>query len=412
MPAPTPTSATNGAGALPGERPTTLVFWHAWPSPEQHVLARLVDRYNQSRPDTHVVLQAMPVASLTDELRVAALVGSGPHLVLLQSHTLGPLVQEGLLLALDESMVSPDERADLLPTALSSAHVLDDEGALHLYGLPITFDTLALYYHGAHLSEPPATTALMLDHANRIADTSSEPRTWGMAYTLALDNTIAYLPAFGGYVFDEEGTIVLGDAGRAGTERWLQWLLELRQDEQVLAVSDSIAVDSALKAQQAFMTIDWSHALADYRALWADNLVVAMLPYLNESERPPRPYVQSDTLSINARVIDDRERQAALDFARYLLSPEAQQALLEVGKQPALLGLQITGDTPHAEAARIFRAQALQGQAMPDSRPVNEMVRTELYRMQLSVLRGLTTPAEAVTDADTVLRQRLGELGE
>jgi maltose-binding protein MalE len=393
---------------VPVEQRTTLVFWHAWPSPEQHTLARLVDTYNQEHPETQVLLQAMPIASLTDELRAASLVGSGPHLVLLQNHTIGALAQDDLLLPLDSELFAAEEREALMPTALAGAQAPDVDGTTRLYGLPLVFDTLALYYHRGSLEEPPATTDELLSSAHSLTDISQQPPVWGLAYTLSLDKTVGYLPAFGGRVFDAQGNVVLGNEGRAGTERWLQWLLTLRQDDNLLATSDSIAVDSALKAQEALMTIDWAHALADYRALWGDDLGIARLPRPGNAESLPRPYVQSDVLSINARVLA-HEQRAALDFARYLLGAEAQQALFEAGRQPSLLALPIQGETPELRAAQVFRQQALQGQPMPNNPLMNGVVRAELIRMQQAVLQGVATPADAVTAADTVLRERLGE---
>jgi maltose-binding protein MalE len=405
-----PRSTSTSLNPLPVsvEQRTTLVFWHAWPSPEQHTLATLVDTYNQEHPETQVLLQAMPVASLTDELQAAALVGSGPHLVLLKNHTIGALAQDGLLLPLDSELVASEEREALLPTALAGAQAPDASGTTRLYGLPIVFDTLALYYHRGSLDEPPITTDDLVNSAHALTDASQQPPVWGLAYTLSLDRTIGYLPAFGGRVFDAQGNVVLGSEGRAGTERWLQWLLELRQDDHLLATSDSIAVDSALKAQEALMTIDWAHALADYRALWGDDLGIAILPRPDDAESLPRPYVQSDVLSINARVLA-HEQRAALDFARYLLSTESQQALLDAGKQPSLLALSIQGEIPEMRAARVFREQAMQGQSMPNSPLVNGVVREELIRMQQVVLQGVATPADAVTATDTVLRERFGE---
>jgi maltose-binding protein MalE len=396
------------SGALEqAERQTTLIFWHAWPSPEQYILATLVDQYNQTHPDTQIIAQAMPLATLTNELRVAAVVGSGPHLVLLQSHTLGALAEEGLLLPLDTSLLAEEAYQDVLPTALESARARDASGSRHLYGLPLTFDTLALYYHQGQLDAPPATSDAMLDSAHRLFDHSQQPPVWGLAYTLSLDKTIGYLSAFGGQIFDEEGNVVLGTTGRSGTERWLRWLLELQQDDKILAVNDSIAVDSALKFQGALMTIDWSHALAGYRDLWGDAVGVAELPLLSSTGQPPRPYVQSDVLSINARVVEHHEQQSALDFARYLLSEEAQMALLDIGKQPVRLNLAPDDESP-AAAAHVFRRQAEHGQAMPGNQTANQVVRAELERMQRAVLRGVATPSDAVTYTDTVLRERFG----
>jgi maltose-binding protein MalE len=327
--------------------------------------------------------------------------------MILKNHTLGGLAQDGLLLPLDEQ-ISPGERNRLLPTALDGAHVQTDGGSRSLYGLPLTFDTLVLYYNQANLTVPPDNTATLLRTARGLTDATTQPPVWGLAYTLSLDKTIGYLYAFGGRIFDEEGNLVLGSSGRAGVEQWLEWLLELRQDQQILAVNDGIVVDSALKSQEALMTIDWTHALPEYQTLWGDQLGVATLPVLSGPNRAPQPYVQSEVISINARVGDTDEQQAALDFVRYLLTADAQTALLAAGKQPAVRDLNLREAVFEWELARTMRAQARQGQAMPNSPLMNDIVLEELERMQLRVLRNLATPAEAVTAAEIALRQRLG----
>lgn len=392
---------------------TTLIIWHAWPSPNQHTLARLIDHYNQTHTHTHIVPQAFSLAALPRELRAAALAGSGPHLVLLQSQTIGSLAHDGILLPID-TLLTPDDYAHLLPTALDGARVQHPDGTTPLYGLPLTFDTLALYYDKSAVETPPTDINTLLDLAHRLTSNLNQPDTaspiWGLAYTLSLDKTIGYLPAFGGAIFDAEGNLVLGSSGRDGTEQWLEWLTTLRHDPNILAVSDSITVDSALKARKALMTIDWSHALPNYQALWGNNLGVAALPNTQPagaSPVPPTPYIQSTLISINARVETNHEQQAALDFMRYLASSPSQQVLLDANLQPALLTLDLSGNTPPMQAARVFRAQAQYGQAIATSPLFNDVIRDELERMHTTVLRGLANPADAVTHADAALRERL-----
>lgn len=388
-----------------GNQPIRLMLWHAWPSSDQPVLSRLIDRYNQTHPHIQVVLHAVPISSLTRELRTATLAGNGPHLIMLQNHTIGSLAQDGILLPLD-NLIEPDERLGLLPATIRGAEVQMPDGTLRLYGLPITFDTLALYYHKAYLQTPPADIETMLSTAHRVTD-STDQTHWGLAYTLSFDKTIGYLSAFGGYVFDTQGNLVLGEEGRAGTEQWLDWLLHLREDRKILAANDSIMVDSSLKSQKAVMTIDWSHMLPVYQSLWGDNLGVATLPEVGSTGRAPQPYVQSTVISINARVVGRQEQQAAQDVVRYFVSADAQHVLLEAGEQPSLLSLSLEGTTAQLQAARIFRTQAQHGQPMPNNPVINGVVRNELERMQRTVLRGLATPTDAVTHADSALREHL-----
>jgi maltose-binding protein MalE len=84
--------------------------------------------------------------------------------------------------------------------------------------------------------------------------------------------------------------------------------------------------------------------------------------------------------------------------------------LLDAGKQPALLDVAFRSNMPEQDAARVFLAQARQGQPMPNQQAMNRIVHDELTRMQQAVLRGLATPADAVTLADAELQRRLDAL--
>lgn len=389
----------------PLQAPLTLYLWHAWPAPEQRTLATLVDQFNQANPSLRIIIQSRPVATLLSDLQAAVGEGRGPHLVLLQSHVLGILVDQGVLLKLN-AFISPSELEHLLPVTVGTAQV--NLGASSgLYALPISFDTLALFYNRANWLRPPTDTETWRDGARTLTDAQSTPPTWGLAYHLSLDKTIGYLYAFGGQIFNEQGELVLGTSGRAGTLRWLEWLVSLKQDPRLLASLDPMAVDNALLTQQALMTIDWAHALPTYRQLWGENLGVAVLPRIAVDETAPQPYVQSDLIALSVLVSDPDEQQAALAFARFMISDAAQRALLGAGRQPARADLELTNDNPEHAIALILRQQAQSGQPMPNSELASSLVWAVLDDMRFNVLRGLVEPQQAIDTAELTLRTRL-----
>ena len=387
------------------QAPPTLYLWHAWPHPEQRTLTILVDQFNQANPTMRIVVQSRPVATLLSDLQTAVNEGRGPHLVLLQSHVLGALVDQGLLLKLN-AFISPSELEHLLPVTVGTAQVSVGPSA-GLYALPISFDTLALFYNRANWLRPPTDTETWLDGARTLTDAQSTPPTWGLAYHLSLDKTIGYLYAFGGQIFNEQGELVLGTSGRAGTLRWLEWLVSLKQDPRLLASLDPMAVDNALLTQQALMTIDWAHALPTYRQLWGENLGVAVLPRMAVDETAPQPYVQSDLIALSVLVSDPEEQQAALAFTRFMISTSAQRALLVAGRQPALADLELTSDNPDDAIALVLRQQAQSGQPMPNSGLASSLVWAVLDDMRFNVLRGLAEPEQAIDNAELALRTRL-----
>lgn len=407
---PIPSSAPAPPTAAPVAR-TVLVLWHAWPQPESRALAMIVESFNRATPEVQVVLQARPMASLRGDLAEAVADGGGPHMAIVPSGSLGALVAEGSLLPVD-GLVAVEERARLLPAAIGAAQVRAADEAV-LYGVPVTFDTLALFYNKAYFpGDPPADTDELLSVARGGTDTASEPPFWGLAYNLSLERTIGYLYAFGGSVFDADGQLVLGLDGRAGAEAWLSWLVELREDERILANLNGVVVDGALATQQAAMTIDWAHAVGTYSGIWGDNLGVAPLPRLGSQNSAPQPYVQSDVLVLNARLGPSAEQSAAAAFARYLVGESAQRALLRAGRQPVLLSLDLAEEQealpPALRAAAVaFRAQAENGLPMPNSQQSEQIVWPILADMHSSALRRLLTPAQAVEGADAALRARL-----
>jgi ABC-type glycerol-3-phosphate transport system substrate-binding protein len=392
--------------ANPAE-PTVLVFWHAWPYPEQQALNDLVEQYNRTNPTIRIVAQARPVATLNSDLRQAVDEGGGPHMVLLKSHTLGMLAAEGALLPLDD-LIDASMLNGLLPQAVEAGRLRDREDGT-LLGVPLTFDTVALYFNRNNVLRPPSDTAGLLAAARSLSDDRADPPVYGLAFTLNLDRSIGYLYAFGGKVFNADGELSLGFEGRAGTEAWLTWLRELYRDDLLLAGLDGIVVDQALMNGEALMAIDWASALGNYREIWSDSLGVAPLPRLSEENRPPQPYVQTDVIALNARISSADERASA-DFLRYMLSSEAQRILLQAGRQPTLLSLELderTGLDPLLiEAAQAFRATAQYGRPIPNGVD-REYIHTTLETMEINVLRGLLEPDQAVLNADTILREYL-----
>jgi len=397
-PAPTTTTAPPSGGV-------TLLLWHGWFGARLQALSRLVDRFNAQHADGRVFLQAMSLSSFGRDFQAAVAAGGGPHIVLIPNSWIGSLADADVLRPLDDAF-SPAEQRALLPVTLGGAQARDRNGVQHLYGLPISFDTLALYYNTANILATPGDTTALINSARGLSDSGATPPVWGLALNLSLDNTIGYLYAFGGRVFDDQGKLVLAGSGRAGAEQWLNWLLKLNTDQQLLTrVDSSIQVDRELKNNHVLMTFDWSHQVGVYRSLWGEHMGVAPLPRLSETNRPPRPYVVSDVLAINGRA-GTAERRAAVEFLRFMTSEEAQRELLAGGLQPARADLSLAGADPALAAARAFRTQAEQGLPMPND-PTRDIVWQELKLMQQHVLLGLASPPDAVSETDRRLRERL-----
>lgn len=382
------------------------MLWHGWSATARQALSRLVDRFNQQHPNGRILLQSIPLSSFDTDLRAALAAGGGPHIVLVPNAWIGSFAQQGALLPLD-GLITAGDRQALLPSALGGAQVRGADGKQSIYGLPISIDTLALFYDKRNVLRPPADTDTLISNAHGLGDPTI-PR-WGLAFNLTLDNTIGYLYAAGGRVFDEQGALVLGSTGRAGTERWLAWLKQLHDDNQLLARLDgSIEVDRELKGGRVLMSVDWAHQLGLYRSLWGDNTGIAVLPRMAATNEAPQPYVRSDVLAINSRVAP-AERAAALEFLAFMVSSDVQAELLKNNLQPARDAFSLNDlglDAVQLRAAEVFRVQAHRALPMPNS-PTRDLVRRELAQLQRQVLRGEASPADAVAETATHLQDLL-----
>jgi ABC-type glycerol-3-phosphate transport system substrate-binding protein len=403
---------SSSTGTLPaaGAARSPLMVRHAWSGAEALALQTLTDEYNLTA-DVPILLIARPAVTLPAELAAGSRDGTTAAAALVQSHLLGRLVEQNLLQPVDD-LIAAETRVAVIPAALSAARV-DRTGERRLYGLPLTFDTLVLYYTAASIRQVPADTAALLAAGRDLSAPQGAPPVWGLGYTLNLERTLPYLSAFGGSLFAADGRVNLGDEGRAGAEAWLNWLNELYRDQQLLATLDGVLVDRALAGRQVLMTIDWAHALSDYETIWGDRLGIAALPRLSETGRSAEPLVQSDVLVLGAGVSDAAVRAGFAAYAAYLLSDDVQTALLLAGRQPVLTTVDLSerSDLPPGRlaAARAFRSSAQQGTAMPNSRTADDHLRAILTDMQSSVLRGLLSAEQAVTNADAALRSRFGQ---
>ena len=390
------------ATPAPVSAPQTIVLWHGWSGSERQALSSIVETYNRSHSSGRVLAQSIPLANMVDELRAQVLAGGGPHLALVPNTWVGDLAQANVITPLDTLLTADDQRP-LLPAALAGARAAGADGVARLYGAPISYDTLALFYNRANMSAAPADTDQLLQLGRGLSDTGATPPIYGLAINLSLENTLGYLYAFGGRIFDAQGQPVLGSTGRDGAERWLAWLARLNADQDLLARQGTgVQVDRELKNGHVLMSVGWSHQLAEYRRLWGDQLGVAPLPPLSATRATPEPYVQGQVLVIS-RLASPAEQQAAAAFIRAALELPAQRALLSADLQPVRTDLALTDQTPQARAALALRTGAVRGQPMPND-PRRAVVRRELQRMIQRVLTGQAEPAQAVTDADAALR--------
>ena len=385
--APVPTTTM----AAPAPAPLVLTIWHSWSGRSAQTLDLLARRYEQSRPDVRIVLESHAASSFVHDYSTSVADGSAPQMVLVLSRYVNDLAARGQILPLEERF-SEDMLKNILPAALDTVRV---GGQLH--AIPVTYDSLVLFYDRRTIPTAPRSVEQLLATSNTGTEADAATPHPALAYYLSAATALPYLQAFDGAIFDQGGRTILDGDTYDGTVRWLEWLQSMRSDARAMATDDFGAVDGMIQANRVGAVIDWSHRLGAYQQLWGQDAVgIAALPRIDDTEAVPS-IVLSDAFGINP-ITTTQQRAAASDFLRFMLSPEAQVLLWSRGEEiPVNQGANVDG------AAQDLLAIGADTFAFP-----NAMGSTRAWPLLDAMIRGVlsgsATPAEAIEATTKGLR--------
>lgn len=293
---------------------TTLTVWHSWAADEEQLIRSLLADYQGQHSGIRIRLQRVPAERILTDYEEAVLAGEGPDLLVGRSHWIGRLADSNVIVPLD-GILEASFWASLYPFAVEGVHYQGKP-----YAVPYGSETVALYYNRDFIGEPPTTTVALLDIA---ANWPAEEQA-GLAFPLSFYNTVGYLYAFGGRLFDQEGHAALDSPE---TRAWLSWLQEVRESPGVIAADSYGQADALFKSSSVAMLVNGSWALADYaRALGPDRLGVAQLPMQDQTQAWPTPLVGYRVLMVNPVRLNIYP-EAVLDLLRFLGGPLPQSQL-------------------------------------------------------------------------------------
>ncbi len=359
--------------------PRPVVLWHSYRGAEERALHQVVERFHASRPDLRVELLGLPNEVMASKLTVAIPNGNGPDLFVFAHERIGGWVDAGLLAPVE---LDPEERAAFLPETLPP---LEYRG--RVWGLPLAFKSLALFYDKGLVPEPPRTTDDLLELAERF---SADGR-----FALAYEASLFYFHApwffgFGGRLFD-------GDRPRLDSPESLASLAFLERLRARRAIPDEVsgALVARLFAEgRAAMAISGPWFLGEIPAGKAFG--VAPLPVVSETGLPAAPFLTAEAVIVSAaaRSVDD-----ARAVAGFLAGGEGAALRARVGRQAvahrATWDDSAIGGDPILAA---FRAQLPRSVPM-DNRPAMRVVWEPGDLAVRKVLRGEGTPEQAAKAA-------------
>jgi arabinogalactan oligomer/maltooligosaccharide transport system substrate-binding protein len=394
----TPDSSDAAAASLapsPAATPTPepvvgrLVLWHSWAGADGEALGEILARARQQYPDLVIDTLFVAYDDLAQSYAEAVAAGGGPDLLLAPNWWLGDLVRAGAVAPVEDAL--SDEFLQLYWPATLDNMRWDGQ----LYGLPTNFELVSLYYNRALINPDmlPATTDEMLALARQ------EPTQGSGLYT-SLYHLYWGIPAYGGRLLDETGTVVL-DQNNA-TADFLTWLAAMDQTPgNFVALDYGMLIDRFKKGEYAFF-VDGPWSLDELRGALGDDLGVTLLPA--GPAGPAQPWLSADGVFFNPNLSAEQQR-VALALARHLTGAESGTTLGRVAHRlPAHRNASIVDDS----LLLAFTQQAETAQSMPT---VPEMDEVWGYGgdMLLKVLNGVADPAETVVETAALINEANGK---
>lgn len=376
----------------------SLVLWHGWTGAEADTLNNeVLPAWQAAYPNVSIETLAVPFDQLKNKYQTEAASGGGPDLLIGPADWVGELVQADLIQTYD-GLVDQAVLDTYLPSTLDALRI---DGAL--YGMPESFEAVAMFYNKSLVPEAPATTVDLQAVAAQV--TADNADVYGLAMTSDFYHPVGYMLGFGSQLFDENNMSALNSPE---TVNFLTWFKTLSESPGVYQQADDGAIASLFKEGKAAITFNGPWYIGDFAAaIGAENLGVAPMPLISENgDAPAAPFMGIKHLMINSNASPEQASLAAT-FATWFSGPEAAAMLAAgAGHLPANTGVDVS-DNPIAAG---FIAQAETATPQPTI-PEMGQVWEPAGNMITVVLSGDATPEEAAATAQDQINSAIEQMG-
>jgi arabinogalactan oligomer/maltooligosaccharide transport system substrate-binding protein len=315
-----------------------IILWHAWSGGEAEGLKEVIQRFQADYPQVVLEADYVPASQLPGAFADALSSGRGPTLVI-AAQDWGPSWFDAGRIANLVDLVPPGVLNSLNPTALDA---VEYRGAL--IGLPETIKGILLFRNKRIVGTAPAS----FDELVRAAKSATKGGIVGADLETGLLYSGANLTsACGGHLSDSQGRPAFNsDAGLC----FLQMLARFKAAGPVELNSGHDV--TAFEAGKAGIILDGSwDATALAEAVGISNLAVDPWPSYGSAKMSG--YLQTENLYLAAQ-ISGGDRQAALAFMQFFLSPQSQEVLANpagADHVPSVSGLDIADPLMQQEIA-------------------------------------------------------------
>jgi multiple sugar transport system substrate-binding protein len=389
--------ATEAPDEEPAEapEPVTLQYWHTHSDPETAQLDQVIAAFEAANPGITVEPSRYAYSDFKTALLTAISSSVVPDVARLDIAWVSEFADQGALAQLDGIMPGFEEIIeDTFPGPLSTNYWNG-----HYYGLPLDTNTQVLLWNksifeAAGISAPPATMEEFAEIACTVNRSPSETR-----YGYAQGGTYFWAPApifyaMGGKVTDEAITTATGYINSPESVAAFTMLKDL-YDQSCMSpnlLGGGIATDAGHAEGTYAMIIDGPWMVDIYKTNYPDFEV-------NFAPIPTGPDGTTSSVVGGEDVVmfdGSPNKEAAMKWAAYLLSPEAQKMMAEVGQMPTLVSL--VGDPDMPSYFAVFQEQLRTAQARVPHPKWSEMDNA-INNAYQRILNGDQTPQEALDQA-------------
>ncbi|MEO6063894.1 MAG: extracellular solute-binding protein [Thermoflexales bacterium] len=304
---PEATQAPQPTEPEPAEPPHEVVLWHTFEegsSDDKALVAALAKVARETRGYTVTVVRVAPDA-LYPSLAAQGQSGHGPDLILDQDDDMFSHITAGLFNVWDDFT---DGDPDTLADWARDAHYLDG----HRWAIPVSAQTVAMFYNADTVKKPLSTTAQLLDLAR------SGTR---IAFQLNCYSAYGFFNAFDGAVFNEDGST---SDRRVGVAQAMAYLRSLKA-----TAGPSFFTNYSFRYEQPFRVgdldvyVSGTWATPNLRAGLGSKLAVAPLP---AAQSTASPLLDFRVFYLGAHSANPK---AAVDLALTLSSGEYQKHFMD-----------------------------------------------------------------------------------
>ncbi|MDB4967954.1 MAG: sugar transporter substrate-binding protein [Myxococcales bacterium] len=371
---------------------TQLVVWHSYRADEQRAFEACVQEWNRAHHDVHVEALALPHDGYASKLEAAIPRGNGPDLFVGSHDALGDWARAGVVTPI-EGLVPAGSLTQFLDGTVAPLRV-----GGHLYGLPLAFKTIVLFYRTDLIATPPANTDELMKLAR--ATRAASPGHYALAYEAGdFFYHAAWLHGFGGHILDAHDRPALSSEPSVAA---LAFVRTMADEELLPSESTSVVATQLFNDGRAAMTIKGPWFLGDIAQ--GVPFGVAPLPVVSSTGQRAAPLVTVEALLLAARAHDPK---AALAFGAWLAGPESARIRATRGRQT--VAARAAWDDPEIAADPIlaaFRTQLSSTVATANVPAMNQVWEPANEALR-KVLRGAAEPRAALGAAERKILEAL-----